>query len=197
MAIICCSHDNKLIEKLISLLGNDGLIVRQDTDHVQDDDVQAGEVLIIDLKFIAIPKERTFSLPIIALTEIPNFQEALLLLQRGIKGYGNRHMRQENIEQAIKSVKTGQIWLPPAIITRLISTAGTVRATQPNESILDSLSEREQEVARYVAKGMSNQEMADTMHVSLRTIKAHLSSIYGKTGLRNRLELGLRLKESR
>jgi DNA-binding NarL/FixJ family response regulator len=47
-----------------------------------------------------------------------------------------------------------------------------------------------------VAEGLSNQEMADRMYVSLRTVKAHLSSIYDKTGLRNRLELGLSLKKN-
>ena len=72
----------------------------------------------------------------------------------------------------------------------------TSSMVQPNDSILSSLSKREQEVAQYVAKGMSNQEMADKMFVSLRTVKAHLSSIYDKTGLRNRLELGLNLKSS-
>ena len=61
------------------------------------------------------------------------------------------------------------------------------------DNLLNTLSKREQEVALFVAKGMSNQEVADKMYVSLRTIKAHLSSIYEKTGVRNRLELGLAL----
>jgi len=197
MAIVCCSQDRRLIEKLSSLPGNNDLIVRPDIHLVGEDDMKNGEVLIIDLKYTALPQEKTFSLPIIAVTEIPTFQESLILLQRGIRGYGNRHMRMENLAQAIRNVTAGQIWLPPAIITQLISTAGTGSAAQPDTAILEPLSEREQEVARHVSHGMSNQEIADAMHVSLRTVKAHLSSIYQKTGLRNRLELGLKLKEGR
>lgn len=197
MAIVCCSQDRRLIEKLSSLAGKNDVIVRPDIHLVNENDMKNGEVLIVDLKYAALPQGKTFSLPIIAVAEIPTFQESLLLLQRGIRGYGNRHMRLENLAQAIQNVTAGQIWLPPAIITQLISTAGTGSAVQPDTRILEPLSEREQEVARHVSRGMSNQEIADTMHVSLRTVKAHLSSIYQKTGLRNRLELGLKLKEGR
>lgn len=118
------------------------------------------------------------------------------MLQRGVKGYGNRHMRYSNLVQAVLNVTAGQIWLPPAIITRLIASVNTDATVQPDDNILGMLSKREQEAALYVAEGLSNQEMADRMYVSLRTVKAHLSSIYDKTGLRNRLELGLSLKRN-
>lgn len=197
MAILCCSQDDKLIGKLVALHGDNGILSLADIRLLKKKDLEMCEILVVDLKDSTLPADKNISLPIIALTGIPDFTECVSLLQRGVRGYGNRQMRQDNLGQAIESVKAGQIWLPPAIISQLIATVGTGNTVQPDNAILSALSEREQEVAGYVAEGKSNQEIADTMYVSLRTIKAHLTSIYEKTGLRNRLELGLRLKDQK
>ncbi|TKB24505.1 response regulator transcription factor [Desulfopila sp. IMCC35006] len=195
MAVICCSKDDVLSGKLLSLFGESGVVFIPDIRLLGKRNLAEGEVLVVDIKHSKIPEGSHISLPIIALTVVPTFPEAVMLLQRGIRGYGNRHMRQENLDQAVKSVKAGQIWLPPAIISQLIASVGTENIDQSSHDILSKLSRREQEVALYVTEGMTNQQMADKMYVSLRTVKAHMSSIYDKTGLRNRLELGLRLKE--
>ena len=55
------------------------------------------------------------------------------------------------------------------------------------------LSEREQQVARLVARGSSNREVAEQLSISERTAKAHLTSIFDKLGLRDRLQLSLRI----
>jgi DNA-binding NarL/FixJ family response regulator len=196
MAIICCSKDDVLLGKLVTLYDDNGVVSLADLRLLDVNDAQTCEVLIIDLKSSKIPEKERFSLPILALTGIPTFQEVVVLLRRGVRGYGNRQMRQDNLYQAVENIRAGQIWLPPPLLSQLIATIGTSNTVQPNDNILSTLSKREQEVAQYVAEGMSNQEMADKMFVSLRTVKAHLSSIYDKTGLRNRLELGLNLKSS-
>jgi len=195
MAILCCSKDDVLLGKLVTLYGADGVIARSNSSMLKENDILLGEILIVDLKHCPIPVKNT-SLPILVLTGIPTFPEVFVLLQRGVRGYGNRQMRQENLEQAVDSVKAGQIWLPPPLVSQLIALVGTGSTVLPNDNILSALSKREQEVAQYVAEGMSNQQMADKMFVSLRTVKAHLSSIYDKTGFRSRLELGLNLKSS-
>lgn len=195
MAIICLSKDDRLTGKLVKLHGPDAVIALSDVASLNDKELQMAEVAIVDLKYLDKTVISMLTMPVIALATVPSFQEALLLLQGGVKGYGNRQMRQENLGQAVDSVKVGQIWLPPAIITQLIETAGGGETALANSELLNHLTKREQEVALYVGEGMSNQKIADTMFVSLRTVKAHLSSIYEKTGLKNRLELGLKLKE--
>lgn len=196
MKILCCSTDNILIENLIGLYGRNSVKSHPNITLVKDSDLKNSEVMLVDLKDSKIPDGRKFPIPLIALTTIPAFKEAVILMQIGVKGYGNRKMRTENIQQAIENVISGQIWLPPEIVNQLISSVG-VEETKPeeNSTILDALSTREKEVANYVAEGLANQEMADKMFVTLRTVKAHLSSIYDKTGLKNRLELGVRLKK--
>lgn len=197
MKILCCSTDNILLDNLIHLYGKDSIKSYSNINQIKDSDLKNAEVILVDLKVSKIPDGRRFPTPLIALTTVPVFKEAVILMQIGVKGYGNRKMRPENIRLAIESVISGQIWLPPEIVNQLISSVG-VEGTKVKEetSILDTLSTREKEVASYVAKGMSNQEMADKMFVTLRTVKAHLSSIYDKTGLRNRLELGLQVKQT-
>ncbi len=199
MNLICLSKDDVLTNKVEALYGTISVKVFTDYQLVPTTTLQRCDVMIVDLKNCLLPNGKSFFSPIIALSAVPAFQEAVAILQTGAKGYGNRHMRKENLSQAIESVKSGQIWLPPSVVVKLIdqvkfdSNVDEMTASK-NSMLLEKLSKREQEVALYVAKGMSNQEIADIIFISLRTVKAHLTSVYEKTGLRNRLELGLQLK---
>ncbi len=197
MEIICLSKDKKLIKKINGLC-SDGSGVKAYTDYRQIEKtvLDSCDVVVVDLKDCLLPAPQNTAPPILALSQVPVFQEAVAILHCGAKGYGNRHMRSENLAQAIDQVKAGQVWIPPFVVTELIKQAAAVETSQPTrDNILNQLSKREQEVALYVAEGMSNQAIAEKMFVSIRTVKAHLSSIYEKTNLKNRLELGLKVKK--
>ena len=197
MTIICISNDITIRENILSLYGDEGCTFLDVTRQLEQQLSLPCTALIVDLKDNKTPVGKGFNFPIIALTSIPTFQEAAQLLKHGILGYGNRKMRKDNLAQVIKTTMAGQMWLPPAIIAQLITTVGTQQVVQSKQqSSFETLSKRELEVANFVAKGMANQEIADAMYISLRTVKAHLSSIYGKTGLRNRLELGIHHKKN-
>lgn len=196
MQIRCYTKDGKLLDQLVGGYGTDNVTSLLDLESLQEDGVRSTGVVIIDLKYNRLPIGNNFTSPTIVLAAVPVFSEAFKVLQLGGRGYGNRLMRQANLQQAIENVNNGQIWLPPSIISKLIDVVGkedSLVSEKSRDKVLTILSKREQEVALFVAKGMSNQEVADTMFLSLRTIKAHLSSIYEKTGFRNRLELGLAL----
>ncbi len=196
MQIQCCTKEHELLERLTALYGSDNVTLVDDVELLKMDSSQHRDVTIVDLEYTQLPIEKKIISPVVVLTSVPTFPEAFNLLQLGIRGYGNRHMRQSNLKQVIDNVNDGQIWLPPEIISKLIDVVGHGEEAEKVKSrgdFLKKLSKREQEVAILVAKGMSNQEVADNLYVSLRTIKAHLSSIYEKTGARNRLELGLAL----
>lgn len=197
MAILCCTPDSQIMIALVALCARHKVIERAGIEAIEGDDLRNCETVIVDLKYVTIPEGHDLlKLPTLALTETPGFEEAMILLQRGVRGYGNRHMRPENLIQALQNIQSGQIWLPPEIIGRLIATVGPGYGKEQGSDLFVELSVREREVAGYVAKGMSNQEIAERMYVSVRTVKAHLSSIYDKTGLRNRLELGLNMRNA-
>lgn len=196
MQIRCYTKDNGLLSRLHTLFGSENVSELIDIGLLRGSESFHGAVIVIDLKYYALPQGLSFSDPLLVLAEVPTFNEGFALLQQGVRGYGNRHMRDSNLQQAVENVYEGQIWFPPSIISRLIGVVGQTQNTEkqdPKYVLLNTLSKREREVALYVAKGMSNQEVADKLYVSLRTVKAHLSSIYEKTGVRNRLELGLAL----
>lgn len=194
MAIVCVSNDTSLISSLQMRYGAENVVVLVDACKLEQDLGSDVEAVVVDISRFQVPASPA-SPPILALTAVPSLQEAVALLQTGVRGYGNRKMRKENLFLALESVKAGHIWLPPDILVLLIDLipqgkTGSAR----EEDLFVGLSKREKEVAGFVAQGMTNQAMAEKMFISLRTIKAHLSSIYDKTGLRNRLELGLCLK---
>ncbi|PID76608.1 MAG: hypothetical protein CSB24_05705 [Deltaproteobacteria bacterium] len=193
MSIFCLTKDKYIQDNLVSLYGHDQVVISESPVQLVKNDLKKCSVLLVDLEDNKIPRGLDAKLPVAVLTAVPDFKEAVILLQSGVKGYGNRKMLKENLWQMVDTVKSGQIWLPPEILAKLIA---SLDSGDDGSKILDKLSGREKEVASLVAKGLTNQEIADQLFVSVRTVKAHLSSIYEKTGLKNRLELGLGLKKA-
>jgi len=131
---------------------------------------------------------------VLVLTGVPKFNEAVKLMRYGIRGYGNRFMLPENMMQAVESVASGQVWMPPFIISKIISNLPESEEEPEDRADISELSDREIEVAENVAKGFTNREIAEEMEITVRTVKAHMTSIFNKTGLRDRVALALRFK---
>jgi len=74
---------------------------------------------------------------------------------------------------------------------RPVSPAATVRA----ETLIEPISERELEVLHLMAAGWSNQEIADKLVISVRTVKKHVENIHGKLGVSNRTQAAVRARE--
>lgn len=152
------------------------------------------DIVLFDLNRADSDEIRRLNCRVIALASVPMYEEAVRLLKFGVKAYGNRRMTPKNLIQAIKTVNTGQVWLPPSILGNIIT---AIPHSQHNGSIkLSELSERELEVANLVGLGKSNKEIAEDMEITVRTVKAHLSSIFIKTNSRDRVELALKIKSS-
>lgn len=131
---------------------------------------------------------------VLALAPVPKFNEAVKLMRYGVRGYGNRAMMPENMKQAVNSVRSGQVWMPPFIISKLISNMPTAEQDESEDDV--KFSDRETQVVKYVTAGLSNKEIAEEMDITVRTVKAHLTSIFTKTGLRDRVALALKYKSA-
>jgi DNA-binding NarL/FixJ family response regulator len=195
-AFIYC-QDALLLERCRDLFGGRNTVTQlHDIEGINRQKAASGDVLIVDLK-ACDEKELTYlSIPTVALTAVPAFDQAVRLLQRGVRGYGNRHMHPENLRQAVTAVREGQVWLPPAIVTRMITAipANGNGNGRPKPNSHEKLSKREDEVVQLVGSGLSNKEIADKLFISVRTVKAHLTSIFAKTGHRDRLELAVKMR---
>ncbi len=175
------------------------LLNRGETDNISSSErgiiwfrLRAGEspdATLASLRFRA-------ELFIVVLADQPD--EALIAeaLSFGASGCCNTNAAPEVLAQVALVIQNGGLWVGQSLLQRLIgSTARALSATprEPRINWASLLSEREVEVARLVAGGASNKEIAAFLSITERTVKAHLSAVFGKLNLRDRLQLSLRV----
>lgn len=150
------------------------------------------DVAVVDIANLSPFDLTKLRCSVLVLTGVPKFNEAIKLMRFGIRGYGNRAMLEANLVQAVNSVRTGQVWMPPYIISKLITALPDAEPESADE--MPDISDRELQVAKHVSAGLTNKEIADAMSITVRTVKAHLTSIFNKTGLRDRVAVAIRYK---
>jgi len=123
---------------------------------------------------------------ILILTAYDDEEYVLGLLDAGAAGYLLKSARGRDLVGAIRAIRAGESVLHPNIIARLLKRA-TVTPVKDNKA-LGLLSDREAEVLRLVALGMSNKEVAEELFLSQRTVKAHLTSVFNKLNVASRSE---------
>jgi DNA-binding NarL/FixJ family response regulator len=115
---------------------------------------------------------------------------AVTALEAGARGILAKHARAEDLVKAIRVVYEGQIWARRSVVaTRMENLAGSSAARPAGEVLEQRLSTRERDVFRQAATGLSNKELAGRLAISEATVKAHLTKIFHKLGLRGRAEL--------
>ncbi|MBK9440495.1 MAG: response regulator transcription factor [Comamonadaceae bacterium] len=146
---------------------------------------------------------KTPGLPVVVLSDAPESQEGLVALNAGARGYTHAYAVPGLLQEVAQVVQLGGLWVGPELLQRLVvATASPVvkfapsaaGAKVPNAWAL--LSEREAQTARLVSAGQSNKEVAAALFISERTVKAHLGAVFEKLGVRDRLQLVLRLAAS-
>jgi DNA-binding NarL/FixJ family response regulator len=123
---------------------------------------------------------------IVVLTTYADDESIITALRAGAIGYLTKDAGRENIRRALEAAAAGQAILDPAVQARLVSTAGLPMATTANAPLPDGLTEREAEVLRLIAAGLSNADIAGQLYVSEATVKTHINRIFAKTGSRDR-----------
>jgi DNA-binding NarL/FixJ family response regulator len=111
-------------------------------------------------------------------------------LKAGASAFLLKDSPQEQLVMAVRVVAAGDALLHPSITRRLIedfAARPTPRAGTPPE--LQRLSERELEVMRGVARGLSNAEIAERLYLSKDTVKSHLGHVFAKLGVRDRAQV--------
>lgn len=126
---------------------------------------------------------------VVLLSAQPDEREAARAFRAGVSGYAHSHAVPALLRDVGLALEHGGLWLGESLMRRLLAaTAGLLPA-----QAAPGLSPREAEVARAVAAGHSNKEVALTLGITERTVKAHLGTVFGKLGVRDRLQMALRL----
>ncbi|MBR9827867.1 MAG: response regulator transcription factor [Oceanospirillales bacterium] len=130
---------------------------------------------------------------LIALVDHPTAEEGEALLSRGVGGYANTYIQPELLPQVVETVARGDIWTGPELMQGLLKRLLARQSPVISHAAEWNLSAREQQVLGELVRGDSNKKIARQLDITERTVKAHVSSILEKSGVRDRIELILTL----
>ena len=137
---------------------------------------------------------------VVVLSSMPSSEQALVALEAGARGYCHAYATPELLCEVAVVVRHGGLWVGPELLARMIRAVAPVLPADalaaPAVGILDALSAREREVAVAVAEGLTNKAVALRLDITERTVKAHLAAVFEKVGVRDRLQLALRVSRS-
>ena len=116
---------------------------------------------------------------------------ALQALKSGARGILGKSATVETLLKAVRVVHEGEVWASKRVLTLTVEelAARGLSPRQAEPSIKNRLSEREQEIARLIASGLRNKEVADRLAITEATVKAHLTHVFQKLMLRSRGQL--------
>ncbi|WP_373004909.1 response regulator transcription factor [Sulfurimonas sp.] len=132
---------------------------------------------------------------LIVLEKSPAIVTGKMLILRGIKAYGNSRMLTHHYNQMIKTVSEGNIWTYPELTAELAKTSNKQSLNKDALELIENrLSQKELEVIYLILDGLTNDVIASELNITTRTVKAHISSIFSKLHINDRVSLILLLK---
>jgi len=128
---------------------------------------------------------------VLVLTACDEKEEHLRAFRLGASGVILKDSARHTLVQAIRTVCAGQRWVDPRMAAMLSGDLGAVEGGTEHTSLRqdNGLTERELEIVRLVASGYKNKEVSETLRISERTVKTHLTNIFQKLGVRDRVGL--------
>jgi len=130
-------------------------------------------------------------IPIVVITTFDLDEYVYGALKAGARGFLLKDAGPELLVQAIEVAAEGDAFIAPKVTARLLGEFAGGRSAKQDDRLAEPLTEREEEVLLTVARGLANSEIAAELHISLSTVKTHLSSLMAKLGVRNRVELAI------
>ncbi len=128
---------------------------------------------------------------VVVITTFDHDDYVYAALQAGARGFLLKDAGPDLLAQAIRAAASGDALIAPSVTGRLLSAFATARRDAPRTQPRDPLTDREEEILRAVAGGLSNAEISSELHISLSTVKSHIGSLMDKLGGRNRVELAI------
>jgi DNA-binding NarL/FixJ family response regulator len=126
----------------------------------------------------------------------PSDDKGLEALSSGASGYCNAYATPELLLTIASVIRSSGLWVGESLLNRLVGGIGLrsqMSGRHEQHPALQLLSERERAVALCVARGESNKEITRDLDIAERTIKSHLTSVFEKLGVRDRLQLAILL----
>ncbi len=203
--ILIFSANEELVRFWTTILGSHYKI-----DRVADINAELiADIILIDADeivknkpLVSLLSKKTTRVLIIG-TDWPEEQQ-IDVLSHGAAGYCNKTDSPSLLLQAIKCILNGDVWIQRHLVSKVIGALVQMKSIAvekkpehtPDKSLkYSSLSNREHDVAKMIRTGSSNKTIASSLVITERTVKAHLTSIYKKLNVPDRLHLALFIKE--
>jgi DNA-binding NarL/FixJ family response regulator len=117
------------------------------------------------------------------------------LFKIGVRGCCSHDIKPDQLSHVVVAVQEGELWMRRTLTRRLLDELGKSteknKAYRPSLSLLDKLTQREYDIAVRVGKGENNKQIAEACAITERTVKAHLSEVFQKLHINDRLKLAL------
>jgi len=131
----------------------------------------------------------------VVLEKTPEVAVGKSLISHGVKAYGNSRMSNIHYQQMINAVSNKKVWTYPELTAALIKNREKSSLNSYAKSLIDArLTEKEKETVYLVLEGLTNDAIASKLDITTRTVKAHVSSIFSKLHVSDRISLVLLLK---
>jgi DNA-binding NarL/FixJ family response regulator len=131
---------------------------------------------------------------IIVVTMFEDDDSVFAAMRAGARGYILKGADQNDMLRAIQAVARGEALFGPSIAARLMSFFNP--AAQPVSPAFPELTEREREILAWIAEGASNAEIAAKLTISPKTVRNHVSNIFNKLQVTDRVQAALRAREA-
>ena len=198
MKVVLFSNDENLVDRWQNSLKVFNLIIVDDLETLYKEVVKEKSIVIVNLSACG-DDTISFLKPIVdagasvmVLDPNPKYENTKRILDIGVKGYGSLMMHDIHLNEAVKVILDGNVWLYPGFIDEMVFRLRDKSSSNSNDDmILNKLSQREKEVALCIKNGLANREIAQNLDITIRTVKAHTKNIYDKVGVSHRLALAL------
>ena len=158
------------------------------------------DVAAVDLKKIIDYRDKWPTVKTIIVGIRFNEENVMAMMQGGARGFFRTELGEEKLIKCIRTVAQGEIWLDAQLITpvfdqfikEFMKKRDLLKSLANLSSAkLDMLSHREMEIMELISHSMTNEEIADKLFISSKTVKTHLRNIFAKAEIRNRVEAAL------
>lgn len=183
----------------IELIGE----ARSGREAVEMTSVHQPDVVLMDLQMpegsgLAATREVNKNSPNVRILVVTLFEDddsVFAALRAGARGYILKDTDEEEMMRAIRAVGEGEAIFSPAIATRLIDYFAATSQQVPKE-ILPELTQREREILSMIARGDTNAGIAESLMISLKTVRNHVSNIYNKLQVADRAQAAIRARDA-
>ncbi|NOQ31430.1 MAG: DNA-binding response regulator [Helicobacteraceae bacterium] len=198
MRIVIFSQDPNTIEYINAQLETTAIVLNT-VEELEDAQARLAKIIILcDYDSVSQEVNEYFknnNLPknIVILEKNPNVTTGKSVIHKGARAYGHSRMLKLHLTQLLETVQSGKYWTYPELTASMVKSA-TRDLDIAGAELLDRLSTQEKKVTLLILEGLTNVAISENLEITPRTVKAHISSIFEKLNVVDRLSLVLLLK---